>query len=82
MKVLKRNNTLEDISFDKILNRLKNFYIPKWNLENGGQEIINFFDNVNFSLKHLDSWQTNRLKQIKRLQNLKKIDNNLRINEI
>lgn len=70
------------VSFDKILNRLKNFYIPKWNLENGGQEIINFFDNVNFSLKHLDSWQTNRLKQIKRLQNLKKIDNNLRINGI
>ncbi len=79
-----KNETGEDertyiVSFDKILNRLDKFYIPEWNLEKGAKEILSFFESSNFKKEYFDSWQTNRLKQIKRLQNLNKIDSDLRL---
>ncbi len=66
------------VSFDKILNTLKNFYKPSWNLETGGKEIIKFFKSINLTNNQLNGWETNRLIQIKRLQKLNLIDKELR----
>ena len=66
------------VSFKKILNDLKNYYNPVWNLDSGAREILDFFKKINFDKDILYGWKTNRLYQIKRLQESKMIDEKLR----
>ena len=64
------------VSFKRILNELSNFYKPKWNIENGGLELIKYFKEIGFKKEHFISFKTNRLIQLKKLIKDKKIDEN------
>lgn len=54
------------VSFNKILGELKNFYTPKWNLEKGGIELVNFFKEINFNEEDFRGYKTNRLMCLKK----------------
>ena len=53
------------VSFRRILNELKDYYKPKWDLEKGGLELINFFNKINFTEKDFRGSKTNRILNIK-----------------
>lgn len=63
------------VSFKKI-RRLLGF-IPEWDLERGGRDLINFFQSVRFTEAHFRGRSTVRLLQIKHLIVSGKIDQNL-----
>ncbi len=62
-----RDSRTYRISFQKILTVLKDYYQPEYDLDKGGQELVNFFKKVNFSEEDFRGRRTNRLKQIKYL---------------
>ncbi len=65
------------VSFDRILNDLKDYYKPQWDLEKGAYELLNFFKEVNFTEKDFRGPKTNRIINIKsKLEN--RIDSDLR----
>ncbi len=66
------------VSFKRIYKVLKDFYQPKWNLENGGDQLINFLKEINLSEEIFRGEMTNRLKQLKLLSKNKLLDKNLR----
>ncbi len=53
------------VSFDKILNKLKNYYKPIWNLDTGIVELKSFYKNINFKEKDFKSSKTVRLLKLK-----------------
>ena len=65
------------VSFDRILGDLKDFYKPEWNLEKGAKELLEFFEETNFTEEDFRGKKTNRIKNIQSKINYK-IDNNLR----
>ena len=67
------------VSFKRILTELKDWYKPKWDLDTGGQELVEFFDRVNFSEKNFRGKMCNRLNQLKHLQDRKMIDEQLKL---
>ena len=67
------------VSFDRILTELKDFYQPKWDLDMGGRELIEFFDRVEFTEKDFRSKSTIRLKQLLSLKKDDHLDNTLRL---
>ena len=66
------------VSFKRILNDLKDYYKPEWDLKKGGQELIAFFKKNNFNEKLFRGEITNRLPLLKSILH-KKIDKNFRI---
>lgn len=66
------------VSFNRILTDLKDYFRPSWDLDIGAQELIDYFKKINFKEEDFRGWKTTRLMQIKRLSDLKKIDNQLR----
>lgn len=66
------------VSFAKILNVLKEYYKPEWNLDRGGREIVEFFRAVHFSEREFRGRTCNRLAQIKYLREYKHLDSRLR----
>ena len=68
------------VSFKKIYRVLKDFYKPKWNLENGGDQLINFLKDINLNEEKFRGPDTNRLKQLKFLTENLITDKNLRFN--
>ena len=66
------------VSFDRILTDLNEYYNPDWDLDRGGKELVDFFDNINFTEEQFRSRQTIRLKQLMYLSNKGIIDNSLR----
>ncbi|MBI5077316.1 SDR family oxidoreductase [Candidatus Falkowbacteria bacterium] len=73
-----RDSRTYRVSFKKILNQLKDYYKPAWNLERGGEELVNFFREVNFSEQMFRDYHCHRLLQLKRLQSDKRLDDFLR----
>jgi len=65
------------VSFSKILNTLKDYYKPEWDLDRGGKELVNFFQIINFTEEQFRGRLTNRLKQINYLINKKIINEDL-----
>jgi nucleoside-diphosphate-sugar epimerase len=65
------------VSFDKILTKLKNYFKPEWNLDKGGNELVNYFKDINFSENDFRNIKVNRLKKLENLINEKKINNRL-----
>ena len=55
------------VSFKKIFEELGQFYQPSFNLKNGGEELVSFFRESNFSTKDFTGSKTNRLKRISEL---------------
>lgn len=68
------------VSFKKIYRVLKDFYKPKWNLENGGDQLISFVKDIKLNESLFRGPMTNRLKQLKYLTDNSITDNNLRFN--
>lgn len=64
------------VSFKRILSELKDFYKPKYNLDLGGQELLEYLKKVNFLLKDLDGEKTIRLNKLKKLRKDNFIDQN------
>jgi len=65
------------VSFDKILTILKDYFKPEWNLEKGGNELVKFFKDVDFSENDFRNIKVNRLKKLESLIYEKKINNRL-----
>ena len=68
------------VSFEKIYRVLKDFYKPKWNLENGGDQLIEFLNEIQLDEKNFRGPRTNRIMQLKYLSENKLVDKNLRLN--
>lgn len=68
------------ISFNKILNELKDYYKPTWNLKKGGEELVNFFKEVSLEESDFRGFKTNRLECLKKKMN-ENLDNNLRFSK-
>ncbi|MBU1196071.1 MAG: NAD(P)-dependent oxidoreductase [Proteobacteria bacterium] len=56
------------VSFNRILNELKEYYHPKWDLDMGGKELVAFFDQINFKEEDFRGRTCNRLKQLEYLR--------------
>ncbi len=66
------------VSFKRILSQLNSYFNPKWNLENGGQELINYFKEIRFDEKMFKDRYFNRLNQLEYLQKNNLINSDLR----
>lgn len=66
------------ISFRKILDVLRDYYKPEWDLDKGGMELIEFFKKIDFNERHFRGRACNRLKEITYLIQEDKIDRDLR----
>ena len=69
------------VSFKRILSELKDFYKPKYDLDLGGLELLNYFKKVNFKIKDLDEEKTIRLNRLKKLRKENIIDTKFYFNE-
>ena len=67
------------VSFKKILTVLKDYFKPEWDLDRGGKELVDFFRKTSFKEEHFRGARCIRLKQIKLLQESKKINDELRV---
>jgi nucleoside-diphosphate-sugar epimerase len=65
------------VSFKKILGILKNYYKPEWNLDKGGNELVKYFRDINFTENDFRNEKVNRLKKLEKLIKEKRINNRL-----
>tara|TARA_B100001121_G_C18666123_1_gene611408 strand:- start:354 stop:1385 length:1032 start_codon:yes stop_codon:yes gene_type:complete len=65
------------VSFDRINKELSSYYSPKWDLNNGGIELINLYRKINFNHDLFFGSMTNRIKKINELLKEKKLNNKL-----
>jgi len=68
------------VSFKRIFSELKDYYKPEWDLDKGGNELVKYFDKVNFTEDDFKGKTCNRLAQLKYLREHQIIDNQLGIN--
>jgi nucleoside-diphosphate-sugar epimerase len=66
------------VSAEKILTILKDFYKPQWNIKRGGDQLINFFKEINFDRVTFDSYKCIRLKCLKKRISDGTLDESLR----
>ncbi len=71
------DNRTYKVNFDKINSKLKNFFKPIWNLENGGLELIKYFNEINLKSEDFRGRKTIRLKQLKYLAENKIVNDRL-----
>jgi nucleoside-diphosphate-sugar epimerase len=67
------------VSFDRILNELKDYYKPQWNLDMGGKELVELFDRINLKEDIFRGRDTNRIKQLTFLKEGSLIDDYFRM---
>jgi len=65
------------VSFDKILETLKDYFKPEWSLDRGGHELVSFFKDIDFSENDFRNEKVNRLKKLEKLIYEKRINNRL-----
>ena len=65
------------VSFQKILTVLNDYFKPKWTLDKGGLELIEYFKKIDFSEFDFRDEKVNRLKRLESLINQKKINDRL-----
>ena len=56
------------VSFRRILTELKDYYKPKWDLDMGGRELVEFFDRIKFTEEQFRGRETIRLQQLVNLK--------------
>ncbi len=66
------------VGFSKILNKLKNYYRPEWDLDRGAQELVQFFKKINFTEKQFRGSLCNRLQEINYRLSTKEMNKELR----
>lgn len=69
------------VSFKRILSELKDYYIPKYDLDLGGLELLEYFKKVNFTKNDLEGEKTIRLNKLKKLRKENIINTNFYFNE-
>ncbi len=69
------------VSFKRILSELKHYYKPKYDLDLGGLELLEYFKKVNFTTNDLEGEKTIRLNKLKRLRKENIINTNFYFNE-
>jgi len=67
------------VSFKRILSDLKDYYKPEWNLDKGGEELVEFFRKVQFNESQFRGSKCVRLQQLLSLKKNNLIDDNLRM---
>ena len=67
------------VSSNKILNTLKEYYKPHWNIEKGAVELLDFYKRVNFDIETFNSFKCTRLKCLKKRIEEGTLDKNLKI---
>ena len=65
------------VSFKRILSELKDYYKPEYDLDNGGRELVNYFDTIGFTEKDFRGEKCNRLKQLELLKSENKLNESL-----
>lgn len=73
-----RDTRTYKVSFKKILNILKDYYEPEWNLERGAEELVDLFKRTNFSEEQFRGRSCNRLQQINYLIRTKHLNEDLK----
>jgi nucleoside-diphosphate-sugar epimerase len=68
------------VSFKRICSELKDYFKPEWDLDKGGNELVSYFDKVNFTEDNFRGKICNRLAQLEFLQRSQVINNQLRFN--
>ena len=71
------DNRTYKVNFDKINNKLKNYFKPIWNLENGGKQLIEYFNEIGLKSEDFRGRKTMRLKQLKYLTDNKIVNDKL-----
>jgi len=66
------------VSFKRILNELKEYYHPEWDLDKGGRELVALFRQVVLTEEMFRGKTCNRIQQINNLMNTSKLNQNLR----
>jgi len=66
------------VSFKKILTVLRDYFKPKWDLTNGGRQLVDMFKRVNFSEKDFTGGKCTRLASLERLIKEKRLNKDLR----
>ena len=67
------------VSAAKILNVLKGYFTPAWNIEKAGKQLMDFYEEVHFNKEVFESWKVNRLKCLKKRIADGDIDKDLRV---
>jgi len=65
------------VSFNKILERLKDYYKPEWSLEKGGHELVSYFKEIKFKESDFRNEKVNRLIKLEKLIKEKKLNTKL-----
>ncbi|MHC9541079.1 MAG: NAD-dependent epimerase/dehydratase family protein [Vulcanimicrobiota bacterium] len=65
------------VSFSKILRVLREYYMPEWDLNRGGKELVAFFREIGFTEEHFQGRMCNRLKQIRYLRDQGRLDSRM-----
>ena len=66
------------VSFSRILTELQNYYQPEWNLDRGGQELVELFKRTKFDEKHFRGSNCNRIQKIQNLLDHRNLNQQLR----
>ena len=66
------------VNFDRILNELKDYYKPEWDLDMGGRELVELFNQANFTEEEFRGRTTIRLKQLQHLNSQGLLDGDMR----
>ena len=67
------------VCFDRILNELKDYYMPEWDLDQGGRELVSFFDRIELTEEQFRGRETTRLKQLNYLNQNNFLDTTFRL---
>tara|TARA_B100000686_G_C16601477_1_gene868889 strand:+ start:51 stop:1082 length:1032 start_codon:yes stop_codon:yes gene_type:complete len=74
------DNRTYKVNFDKINLVLKDYFKPIWNLDNGGAQLIKYFDKIKLKREDFRGRKTMRLKQLKYLADNKIVNDKLEFN--
>jgi nucleoside-diphosphate-sugar epimerase len=67
------------VSFNRILTELKDYFKPEWDLDKGGKELVELFNKISFTESDFRGRKTTRLAQLSYLQEIKQVDNQMRV---
>jgi len=66
------------VSFSRILTELQDYYLPEWNLDRGGQELVDLFRRTQFTEKLFRGSTCNRIQKIQDLLDQRNLNQQLR----
>ena len=66
------------VSFSRILTELQEYYQPEWNLDRGGQDLVDLFRRTQFTEKLFRGSTCNRIQKIQNLLDHRNLNQQLR----